>query len=269
MSILLASASTTGPSSSSSWFGVSTLRSIFWSSSAAEVADIVAPETEALEAAAVAKKPPCHPVLTKILARRWVKATPSLSSKRRYAGPHPVLCKILAHRWVKLMAAKHAEQPPRPLRILEQLTEEERESLHAAVVEQLEWQRETPLCLDNLERLYVETRDMILGDRIYRLVALVETNNPGKVTGMLLEGFSTEEIYNTLFNDDAATAASLFLELVDEAHVVLTEWGEVEQADYVEADEAANTSAVVTADDDWTVVTAKSRRRQRDLACSP
>lgn len=259
----------------SSWFGdsylINALRSTFWSSSsAAEVSEGDARAAEEdLRPEQFVKKLPCHPVLCKILARRWIKATTSLTPTRRYSGPHPVLCKILAHRWVKLMAAKHVTTP-RPLRILEQLTEGERQSLLQAVVDQLEWQRGTPICLDNLERLYVETRNMILGDRIYRLVSLIDVENPGKVTGMLLEGFSTEQIYNTLFSADATLAASLFLELVQEAHDVLAEWGMAELANEGpdEATESA-ADAEVTPDDEWTVVTAKSRRRQRALLSSP
>lgn len=267
-----------------SWFGegsiVSALRStLFWSSASADKAE-AEDEAESAEeedvTLAPTTKPPCHPVVCKILARRWVNAA-AASKRRRYTGPHPVLCKILAHRWVKVMKAKRAaandeSAPAEPHSILDAMTPEERETTHKALVEQLQWQRETPLCLDNVQRLYLETRDMILGDRIYRLVSLVETEQPGKVTGMLLQGFSTEEIYNTLFNDEADSAASLFMELIAEAHQVLDEWGGEQGCESDASDAADPTSDELQTErrhDEWTIVSAKSRRRQRDRVCSP
>jgi hypothetical protein len=195
-------------------------------------------------------------------------------------GPHPVLCKILAHRWVKVVAAKRmaasGAEVAESRSFLDTMTLEEREETHKALVEQLQWQRETPLCLDNLERLYTETRDMILGDRIYRLVSLVDPQSPGKITGMLLEGFSTEQIYNTLFNDDVDTTASLFMELIAEAHTVLDDWATDTEQVCDEGDtDVANISNATTDEadaerrhDEWTIVSTKSRRRHRARECS-
>lgn len=261
---------------STSWLGSSylgsTVRSVvlrsWWSSPEPEPSD----DTPVVPG----RGPLCNPILCKILARRWIKAT---NGKHQARGVHPVVCKIIAHRWVKSIRKRTEArllQPPR----FQRFSPERQEELQGALVEQLVWQRDTPLCLDNVERLYAETRDMILGDRIYRLVVLIESKeSAGKVTGMLLEGFSTEEIFNMLFVEDATIAASLLLELIAEAHDVLRDYAE-EQLELAtpangQAEDAVTgllgsaSGDTIASADDWTVVHAKSRRRQRAQCRSP
>lgn len=98
----------------------------------------------------------------------------------------------------------------------------------AALQAELAWQRGTPLVFENLDRLYPDMRDEVLGNRILRLIELTDACHPCKVTGMILEGCSTRELFDMLHEDEEAGARAI-LALVCEAHEVLqmsAEWRE-------------------------------------------
>lgn len=157
-----------------------------------------------------------HPVVFKILARRRLK----VKADALKAGAHPVASMLLARRYMKAAAANRKNGG-----------EEEvarRQQQHAALQAELAWQRGTPLCFENVDRLYPDMRDVVLGNRIFRLIELTDAVHPGKVTGMILEGCDTREIYEMLHTQEAPAAAEAILSYVDEAHEVLRTWEEAQ-----------------------------------------
>jgi len=118
--------------------------------------------------------------------------------------PHPVVFRILARR--RLASAAKYRQGSRPGSILprrrrkakplDECHGEERQL--AALQAELAWQRGTPLVFENLDRLYPDMRDEVLGNRILRLIELTDACHPCKVTGMILEGCSTRELFDML-----------------------------------------------------------------------
>lgn len=128
--------------------------------------------------------------------------------------PHPVVFRILARRRLKAAAAKRRH-------IDKQQAARRQEQQAAALEAELTWQRETPLVFENVARLYPDMRDEVLGNRIFRLIELTDACHPGKVTGMILEGFSTRELFDLLHIEAEVKVASSILALVAEAHEVL------------------------------------------------
>jgi len=140
--------------------------------------------------------------------------------------PHPVVLKMLKHHR-RLKGPKVAKRclisvasvlPYRP----RSNSETERRQLQQAKLQaELALQRSTPLCFENVDRLFPDMRDVVLGNRVFRLIELTDAIHPGKVTGMILQGCSTREIFDLLHGDKESEAAEAILALVDEAHTVL------------------------------------------------
>lgn len=152
------------------------------------------------------------------------RATAQLPGGKRL--PHPVVLKMLKHHR-RLKGPKVAKRclisvasilPYRP----RSNSETDRRQLQQAKLQaELALQRGTPLCLENVDRLFPDMRDVVLGNRVFRLIELTDAIHPGKVTGMILQGCSTHEIFDLLHNDKESEAAEAILALVDEAHEVL------------------------------------------------
>ena len=64
-------------------------------------------------------------------------------------------------------------------------------------------------------------REAMLGDRIHALVSLLPVPNPGKVTGMILQGLTPMELFDMLMPTDTAHGAATLVGLVKEAGDVL------------------------------------------------
>jgi len=202
-----------------------------------------------------------HPVVFKILARRRVKAA---ASRRPLQAVHPVASMLLARRWMKTAAKNRKRGDDEMAR---------RQVQQVALGQELAWQRGSPLCFENVARLYPDMRDVVLGNRIFRLIELTDAVHPGKVTGMILEGLSTREIYDLLHTEEPAAAAHSILTLVDEAHEVLRTWeeaqgqGEKASKGLATADgEAAGASADPSGEDGqgWQLSEERSEGEQRD-----
>jgi len=139
--------------------------------------------------------------------------------------PHPVVLKMRSFR--RLKGPKVAKRrlisaasilPYRPRSGSET---DRRQSQHAKVQAELALQGATPLCFENVDRLFPDMRDVVLGNRVFRLIELTDAIHPGKVTGMILEGCTTREIYDLLHGAKESEAADAILALVDDANEVL------------------------------------------------
>jgi len=201
-----------------------------------------------------------HPVTCKILAQRWMKAS------RRKANVHPVVCLLLAQRWKKATAqARRARSLDGKITENAKPTDQEmqpRKDQEARIAAELAWQRETPLCLENVERLYPDMRDVVLGNRIFRLVSLTDARDCGKVTGMVLEGFSTKELFDVLHMEEETVVAAAICDLTDQAHEVLQRAAQEEaKMQQVRTHAARDTPAMTgVGEEQWKVVKPKRRR---------
>jgi len=201
-----------------------------------------------------------HPVTCKILAQRWMKAS------RRKANVHPVVCLLLAQRWKKATAqARRARSLDGKVNENEKPTDQElqpRKDQEARIAAELAWQRETPLCLENVERLYPDMRNVVLGNRIFRLVSLTDALECGKVTGMVLEGFSTRELFDVLHIEEETVVAAAICDLADQAHEVLRRAAQEEAERQQVCTHSARDTPMTGAGEEqqWKVVKPKRRR---------
>eukprot|EP00322_Chrysochromulina_rotalis_P007374 CAMPEP_0115856556 /NCGR_PEP_ID=MMETSP0287-20121206/15117_1 /TAXON_ID=412157 /ORGANISM="Chrysochromulina rotalis, Strain UIO044" /LENGTH=273 /DNA_ID=CAMNT_0003310741 /DNA_START=35 /DNA_END=856 /DNA_ORIENTATION=- len=80
----------------------------------------------------------------------------------------------------------------------------------------------SPLALHDLCGLPTELREYLLGERLHRLVSLIEYQVPCKVTGMILE-LSDAELINILTDVPTPDAVTAILSLLEAANEVLLE----------------------------------------------
>mmetsp|Transcript_40584 Transcript_40584/g.134309 ORF Transcript_40584/g.134309 Transcript_40584/m.134309 type:complete len:123 (-) Transcript_40584:619-987(-) len=80
-------------------------------------------------------------------------------------------------------------------------------------------QRESPWSIAELEKLEEEERDSMLGERLYPLIAILEPDRAGKITGMLLE-LNDAELFDVLMPQDLGAGAAALRDHVAEARQV-------------------------------------------------
>ena len=98
------------------------------------------------------------------------------------------------------------------------------------VIQELERQRANPWTVAELEQLEEEARDSMLGERLYPLIAILEPERAGKITGMLLE-LNDNELFELLMPQDMSAGAAAVRDNVAEARQVLLEFEQQEAAE--------------------------------------
>lgn len=163
----------------------------------------------------------------------------------------------VAKRW----AHKIANKPASITKASGALWDLSKEPARQRAIEELTWQMHSlvPLTPAALEELEPVTRNELLGDRLFRLVGLIEDDRVGKVTGMLLE-LEDYELLEILSPRDPIVGANILCRWVAEAQGVLRE------AWLAEAPKAPPPSP---ARDGWTVVSRRRRRASRESNAEP
>lgn len=143
------------------------------------------------------------------------------------------------------------------------------EATRQRLIEELTWHRHTLPPLPDLAWLTPSERDVALGDRIYRLVALIEPAQAGKVTGMLLE-LENDELLQMLQlenDEDVASAASGICRWTAEAIGVLQEAAALPEPSTPQTPRTPSLPPPPPpspAQGEWKVVTRRRRSKSRE-----